>query len=128
MAKHIAKVTLECKLPIEEDKYVESFKPHLMDVVHAWASGANFSQIVKMTTVFEGKKFCCKKSCAVLFTLHLFFFVLGSIIRCMRRLEELMREMCGAAKAMGNADLENKFADGIRRVKRDIIFAASLYL
>lgn len=46
----------------------------------------------------------------------------------MRRLEELMREMCGAAKAMGNADLENKFADGIRRVKRDIIFAASLYL
>ncbi len=30
----------------------------------------------------------------------------------MRRLEELLRQMCQAAKAIGNTDLENKFADG----------------
>lgn len=36
----------------------------------------------------------------------------GSIIRCMRRLEELLRQMCQAAKAIGNTDLENKFAEG----------------
>jgi len=36
----------------------------------------------------------------------------GSIIRCIRRLEELMRQMCQAAKAIGNTELENKFADG----------------
>lgn len=38
---------------------------------------------------------------------------LGSIIRCMRRLEELLRQMCQAAKAIGNTELENKFALGI---------------
>ena len=31
----------------------------------------------------------------------------------MRRLEELLRQMCQAAKAIGNTDLENKFAEGI---------------
>jgi ATP-dependent RNA helicase DOB1 len=76
-----------------------------MDVVHAWASGAPFSQLCKMTVAFE-----------------------GSIIRCIRRLEELMRQMCQASKAIGNTDLEKKFEEGISKIKRDIIFAASLYL
>lgn len=40
------------------------------------------------------------------------FFCLGSIIRCMRRLEEVLRQMCSAAKAIGNTELENKFAEG----------------
>lgn len=52
----------------------------------------------------------------------------GSIIRCMRRLEETLRQLCQAAKAIGNTDLENKFSEGIRQIKRDIVFAASLYL
>ncbi|XP_077980932.1 exosome RNA helicase MTR4-like isoform X2 [Glandiceps talaboti] len=104
-ARRIAKVSSEAKLDIDEEDYVESFKPHLMDVCFAWANGSNFAQICKMTDVFE-----------------------GSIIRCMRRLEELMREMCQAAKAIGNTDLENKFAEGITKIKRDIVFAASLYL
>lgn len=41
------------------------------------------------------------------------FLLLGSIIRCMRRLEELLRQMCQASKAIGNTELENKFAEGI---------------
>lgn len=40
-------------------------------------------------------------------------FYPGSIIRCMRRLEELLRQMCQAAKAIGNTELENKFAEGM---------------
>lgn len=43
---------------------------------------------------------------------HTPFFHPGSIIRCMRRLEELLRQMCQAAKAIGNTELENKFAEG----------------
>ena len=31
----------------------------------------------------------------------------------MRRLEELLRQMCQAAKAIGNTELENKFAEGL---------------
>jgi len=53
---------------------------------------------------------------------------LGSVIRCMRRLEELLRQLCAAAKAIGNSELELKFSEAIARIKRDIVFAASLYL
>uniref|UniRef100_F7FZM6 Exosome RNA helicase MTR4 n=1 Tax=Ornithorhynchus anatinus TaxID=9258 RepID=F7FZM6_ORNAN len=104
-AKRIAKVSAEAKLEIDEETYLNSFKPNLMDVVYTWANGATFAHICKMTDVFE-----------------------GSIIRCMRRLEELLRQMCQAAKAIGNTELENKFAEGITKIKRDIVFAASLYL
>ena len=34
----------------------------------------------------------------------------------MRRLEEVLRQMCSAAKAIGNTELENKFAEGRTRV------------
>ncbi|XP_013779377.1 superkiller viralicidic activity 2-like 2 [Limulus polyphemus] len=104
-ARRIARVSKEAKLDLNEDNYVESFRPHLMDVIHAWSNGATFAQICKMTDVFE-----------------------GSIIRCMRRLEELLRQMCQASKAIGNTELENKFAEAIKLIKRDIVFAASLYL
>ncbi|XP_072023609.1 exosome RNA helicase MTR4-like [Amphiura filiformis] len=104
-ARRIAKVSTEAKMELDEEDYVGSFKPELMDVVFAWAKGASFSQIIKMTDIFE-----------------------GSIIRTFRRLEELMREMCHAARAIGNTELENKYADGITKIKRDIVFAASLYL
>ncbi|KAJ2831705.1 ATP-dependent RNA helicase mtr4 [Coemansia erecta] len=104
-ARKIAQTSNECKLQMNEEEYVESFRPELMDVVNAWCRGAKFSQICRMTDVFE-----------------------GSLIRAFRRLEELLRQMCQAAKAIGNVDLENKFADGSVKIKRDIIFAASLYL
>ena len=54
--------------------------------------------------------------------------ITGSIIRSMRRLEELLRQMVQAAKNIGNTELENKFSEAIKLLKRDIVFAASLYL
>jgi ATP-dependent RNA helicase DOB1 len=76
-----------------------------MDIAFSWADGATFSEIMQKTEIYE-----------------------GSIIRVMRRLEELLRQLCMAAKAIGNIELENTFASGITKIKRDIIFAASLYL
>ena len=104
-ARRIGSVSVEAKMTVDEQEYVNSFKPHLMDVVYGWAKGSHFGDICKMTSVFE-----------------------GSIIRCMRRLEELLREMAQAAKAIGNEELEQKFIDGTLKIKRDIVFAASLYL
>lgn len=105
LAKKIATVSKETKLEIDEQTYVEKFRPSLMDVIYAWAKGQPFGEICKMTDAFE-----------------------GSIIRCMRRLEELLRQMCQASKVIGNTDLENKFSEAIKLIKRDIVFAASLYL
>ncbi|CAI4224198.1 unnamed protein product [Auanema sp. JU1783] len=104
-ARRIAKISNECKLEIIEDKYVDSFKAGLMDVVYNWANGMSFAEIVKTTDVFE-----------------------GSIIRCLRRLEEVLREMINASKAMANKELEDKLEIARTKIKRDIVFAASLYL
>lgn len=104
-ARRIAKVSIECKLEMNEEEYVAKFRPELMEVVYAWCKGAKFAKICKMTEVYE-----------------------GSIIRCMRRLEELLRQMAQAAKSIGNVELETKFSEGISRLKRDIVFANSLYL
>ncbi|KAI1289648.1 ATP-dependent RNA helicase mtr4 [Halotydeus destructor] len=105
LAKRIATVSREAKLSLDEQEYIQKFKPQLMDVVYSWSKGATFAQLCKMTDAFE-----------------------GSIIRCLRRLEELLRQMCQAAKVIGNTDLENKFSEADKVIKRDIVFAASLYL
>lgn len=105
-AKRIAEVSNESKLQLDTTEYVSSFKPDLMPLVQAWCRGAKFADVCKMApSIFE-----------------------GSIIRCMRRLEELLRQLSSAAKLIGNADLETKFDQGIALIKRDIVFAASLYL
>ncbi len=39
---------------MDEERYVDGFKPFMMDVVKAWVDGQSFSSICKMTTIFEG--------------------------------------------------------------------------
>ncbi|GAA6016081.1 hypothetical protein JCM11491_000662 [Sporobolomyces phaffii] len=106
-ARRIAKIAIESKLPLVEDEYVASFKPELMDAVYSWCNGAKFSEICKMTDVFE-----------------------GSLIRVFRRLQELIRQMSMAAKAIGSEELEKKFNDSMACLERQssVAFAASLYL
>ncbi len=104
-AKRVATVSLESKIAIVPDEYVASFKPHLVEATLAWCNGARFADICEMTSVFE-----------------------GTIIRCLRRLEELLRQLASAAKAIGDEALEKKFEAGQAKLKRDIVFAASLYL
>lgn len=104
-ARRVAEVEVECKKEVNVDEYVALFKPTLAEVVYAWANGATFLAVCNLTKVYE-----------------------GSIIRAMRRLEELLRQLVSASKAIGNTELENKFAETIAAIKRDIVFAASLYL
>eukprot|EP00743_Colponemidia_sp_Colp-15_P003213 GILK01003472.1.p1 GENE.GILK01003472.1~~GILK01003472.1.p1 ORF type:complete len:1034 (+),score=223.64 GILK01003472.1:50-3151(+) len=104
-ARRIAKVSQESKLGLDMDEYVNSFKPQLMELTYMWCQGAKFSEVCKMTDVFE-----------------------GTIIRALRRLDELLRQLASAAKSIGNTELEQKFAEGIAKIKRGIVFAASLYL
>lgn len=105
MARRVGEVELECKKEVNVDEYVALFRPALAEVVYAWANGATFLAVCSLTKVYE-----------------------GSIIRSMRRLEELLRQLVAASKAIGNTELENKFAETIAVIKRDIVFAASLYL
>lgn len=104
-ARKIATASLECKVPIDVEQYVSGLNPGLILAVHEWCRGASFMEICEMTPAFE-----------------------GSIIRVFRRLEESIRQMAMAAKAIGNVELEAKFSHAILLMKRGIIFSASLYL
>ena len=57
IARRIAKVSKESKLPINEDDYVKSFKVELMDAVVQWCRGASFSDICKVRSPFKSLAF-----------------------------------------------------------------------
>jgi ATP-dependent RNA helicase DOB1 len=92
-------------MPLDETEYVTSFKPQMMEVTYAWCRGAKFIDVIKMTKIYE-----------------------GTLIRTLRRLEEVLRQFATASKIVGNAELEQKFEEGIKRIKRDVVFSASLFL
>ena len=105
VAKRIATVYSECKIDIDIDEYVAKFKPGIMEVIYEWVSGAKFAEICNITTIFE-----------------------GTIIRCIRRLEELVEQVTEALHSIGDIALAKKFEEGSKKIKRDIVFAASLYI
>lgn len=82
-----------------------AFRPDIMELVFAWSKGARFIDVMKLAEVFE-----------------------GSLIRAMRRLEEVLQQLVVATHSIGEVDLKAKFEDAITKIKRDIVFAASLYL
>ncbi|KAF9027892.1 Exosome RNA helicase MTR4 [Haplosporangium bisporale] len=104
-AKKVAQASKEALVEIDETEYVQSFRTELMDVVFAWSKGSTFLEICGMTEAFE-----------------------GTIVRVFRLLEEQLRQMGTAARAMGNQELQDKFEEGIKTIKRDIVFAPSLYI
>lgn len=105
VAKNVAEVEKDANMEMVVDEFVEQFKPDIMEAVFAWCSGKRFSEVMQLTGVFE-----------------------GSLIRCIRRLVELLRQLCVASKIIGDVILEALFKGVIQKMKRDIIFAGSLYL
>ena len=76
-----------------------------MEAVFAWCKGVKFVEVQTLTMTFE-----------------------GTTIRTLRRVEELVRQIAVAAKAIGNTELQTKFEKGSELIKRDIVFCSSLYL
>ncbi|KAH9784430.1 DExH-box ATP-dependent RNA helicase DExH10 [Citrus sinensis] len=105
-ARKIAEIQNECKLEVNVDEYVEStVRPFLMDVIYCWSKGATFAEVIQMTDIFE-----------------------GSIIRSARRLDEFLNQLRAAAQAVGEVNLEKKFAAASESLRRGIMFSNSLYL
>ena len=53
--------------------------------------------------------------------------VTGIIVRCIQRLDETCRDVRKAAKVIGDTALYQKMQTCSTLIKRDIVFAASLY-
>lgn len=87
------------------ENFANSFRPDIMEAVYAWAKGSKFYEIMEISQVFE-----------------------GSLIRAIRRLEEVLQQLILAAKSVGETEFEQKLEDAVSKIKRDIVFAASLYL
>jgi superfamily II RNA helicase len=90
---------------VAEEAYLASFNFSLMEVISLWCSGGKFIDICRLTDVYE-----------------------GTIIRVIRRLEELLRQLITASMMIGNMELKAKFEEGADRIRRGIIFTSSLYL
>ncbi|KAG1176306.1 hypothetical protein G6F70_005554 [Rhizopus microsporus] len=103
-ARKLAELQAECGLAISVEDYVASFRFELVEVVYEWARGLPFKHITDLTDVLE-----------------------GSIVRCITRLDETCREVMGAARMVGDTSLYKKMEQAEQDIKRDIVFAASLY-
>ncbi|KAL1955256.1 hypothetical protein VTO42DRAFT_8854 [Malbranchea cinnamomea] len=78
---------------------------NLVEVVYEWARGMSFNRITDLTDVME-----------------------GTIVRVITRLDETCREVKNAAKLVGDPSLYSKMQQAQEMIKRDVIFAASLYM
>lgn len=87
------------------EDYVGKFQHAIMTITYRWAKGESFADVISGTCIYE-----------------------GTVIRSMRRLEELLRQMACASKTIGNSSLEAKFIEGIKKIRRGIVFSSSLYL
>ena len=103
-ATEVGQLQHDCGIPIAVEDYVDSLHFGLMEVVHEWARGTAFSKITDLTDVQE-----------------------GLIVRCIQRLDETLRDVRKAAHIVGDPALERKAVDASAAIKRDIVFAASLY-
>ncbi|EJW03718.2 hypothetical protein EDEG_01987 [Edhazardia aedis USNM 41457] len=82
--KKLVAVMTECGIEIKETDLLKKYSWEMMDIAMAWVNGKSFIEICSMSKIFE-----------------------GSIIRAFRRLEELLKQLCAAAREIGNNDLEN---------------------
>ncbi|XP_013184839.2 superkiller complex protein 2 [Amyelois transitella] len=98
-------------LKIEHKYLVDQFEGQperlnfgLVRVVYEWALEKPFAEIMDLTDVQE-----------------------GIIVRCIQQLHELLIDVKDAAVAVGDPKLQAKMMEASTAIKRDIVFAASLY-
>jgi len=53
-AGQVADILIECKININKNDYVEGFKPDFMEIAFEWANEAKFSELCKITDIYEG--------------------------------------------------------------------------
>ena len=106
IATKLGELQVDLGVPITPQEYVEeNVQIGLMEVVLEWARNKPFQEIMKLTDYEE-----------------------GSIVRTIVRLDETLRDFKTAAKLIGNVDLATKMDEASHLIKRDIVFASSLYI
>ncbi|CAL1541570.1 unnamed protein product [Lymnaea stagnalis] len=103
-AEMIGRIQREVGMQMAVEDFQDQFQFGLMEVVFEWARGIPFSDIITLTDVQE-----------------------GIIVRTIQRLHETLADVRNAARLIGDRTLVQKMEDAMGLIKRDIVFAASLY-
>lgn len=104
VAKRIGELQRECGITQTAEEFVGQFKFGLTEVVYCWARGMPFAEIAQLTDVQE-----------------------GTVVRCIQRLDEVLKEVRHAARIVGDSVLGSKMERASLAIRRDIVFTASLY-
>ncbi|XP_051949241.1 helicase SKI2W [Xyrauchen texanus] len=104
VAQRIGDLQRDCGITQTAEDFVSQFKFGLTEVVYCWARGMPFAEIAELTDVQE-----------------------GTIVRCIQRLDEVLKEVRQAARIVGDSVLGSKMERASLAIRRDIVFTASLY-
>lgn len=106
IALRVGNLQNDCGLLITGEEYLQqNVKTGLVEVVYLWAHGVKFTDICEITQVPE-----------------------GTIVRVINRISELLKEVKSFSRVVGDVSLYDKIAEADERIRRDICFAASLYV
>uniref|UniRef100_A0A8C7UAF1 SKI2 subunit of superkiller complex n=1 Tax=Oncorhynchus mykiss TaxID=8022 RepID=A0A8C7UAF1_ONCMY len=104
VAQRIGELQRDCGITQTAEEFVGQFKFGLTEVVYCWARGMPFAEIAQLTDVQE-----------------------GTVVRCIQRLDEVLKEVRQAARIVGDSVLGSKMEKASLAIRRDIVFTASLY-
>ncbi|KAJ2463207.1 Antiviral helicase ski2, partial [Coemansia sp. RSA 2320] len=104
VARRVASVQVAYGLPVAADEYVRAFRFGLMEVAYEWARGLSFVNIAVLTDAQE-----------------------GIVVRCIVRIADVLKNATAAAVLVGDSELKLKLHAAAELIRRDIVFAASLY-
>lgn len=92
----------------EESTFLEIDRFALVNTVYEWARGQTFKEIMAHANDADESE--------------------GTIVRVITFLDEICRQVKNSALIIGDSDLHSKMTDAQEKIKRDIVFCASLYL
>ncbi|XP_066249016.1 superkiller complex protein 2 [Euwallacea similis] len=101
---HSRIANLELEMGIQTEEFQNDLNFGLVYVVYRWTNAEPFAEIMKLTDIQE-----------------------GIIVRCIQQLNETIMDVRDAAKIIGNPALKTKMEEASAAIKRDIVFAESLY-
>uniref|UniRef100_A0A0G4FAF5 Helicase ATP-binding domain-containing protein n=1 Tax=Chromera velia CCMP2878 TaxID=1169474 RepID=A0A0G4FAF5_9ALVE len=105
-AEAVAEATKAEGIEFDQTKFVEGFHKEMMDFILVWMEGKTYAEArTKIPNAHD-----------------------GVIIRCMRSMDQLLKEMILASEALGMTPVLEKLRSARQKFRRGIAFSASLYL
>lgn len=105
LSGELATASKESGLEVNVEETQLALNPSLMKTISLWVEGKSFAEVCLQSDEYE-----------------------GNIIRSIKRLYEMLKQLSSCAEVLGNKLMRQKFVEGAEFLNRGIVFAASLYI